>query len=298
MAENRFRLELTPIGRELQTPTPPGGLLTTLAGNYQALFKGSGLDFSNFKEYSVGEDAGRIDWKASLKSDSLLIKEFIEERNSEVLFCYDVSSGMIFGSKKLKAHYGAEFIASLGKHIIEGNDAIGLLTFTDKVNEFFYPGIGVRQLDLVMDIVSLFSTYGGRSDFKKVLDFLEHNVLEGTTIILISDFFSFKKYKKYERSLRVIRSKLEVIFVILRDPVEEFLDQKQKEVLLRDPGRGSNILINPSKVRKRYVEETLKEKQRLKEFLKSVNIPVLELYTDKSFIEPLVEFFARLDYNR
>lgn len=294
---DRFRLEITPLARELQAPAPPGGVLTTSAGNYQALFKGTGLDFRGFREYAPMDDAKKIDWKASLRGGSLVVREYEEERNAEVLFCCDVSSGMVFGSNKLKNHYGAEFITSLGKHVIEADNSVGLVTFNNKITNFISPDIGEQQVAILMDILSAFSTYGGKIDFKIILDFLENRILEGTVVILVSDFFNFRKYKKYEPKLRVLRAKFELIFVMIRDPIEEFLNTKQKQVLLIDPKTGRNILISLPKIKKKYAMETKKEKERFKEYLKNINIPLLELHTDKSFVEPLYEFFMGLGKN-
>lgn len=296
--EGRFRLEITYLASELQTPTPPGGMLTTLSGNYETIFKGAGLEFKDFRRYGYGDSARRIDWKASLKGNKLLIKEFQEERNAEVLFCYDVSSGMIFGSKKLKAQYGAEFISSLGKHIIDANDAIGLVTFNDDITNFIPPSIGQQHIGAIMDLLSKYSTYGGKSSFKKILEFLDTRILQGTTVLIVSDFFSFRKYRRYEKLLKTLRSKFELIFVIMRDPIEEFLTSKQKEVLLVDPQTNLNMLINTKKIRKKYIIETKKEKDSLKEFAHELNIPVLEIYTDRGFVDPLYKFFQELMYNR
>lgn len=298
MEENRFRIEITPLAKELQTPAPPGGVLTTSSGNYEAIFKGSGLEFRDFRIYTQTDSARKIDWKASLKTNKLLIREYQEERNAEVLFCYDVSSGMIFGSDKLKAHYGAEFIVSLGKHIVEASDAVGLVTFNDKITNFLPPELGDQQIAIITDILSSFSSYGGNYDFKTILDFLQSRILEGTTIILISDFFNFKKFNKYEKQLRILRAKFELIFVILRDPIEEYLKPKQKQILLLDPRTNTSLLITPSKIRRKYVLETQKAKLKLKDYLKNLNVPILELYTDRSFVEPLYRFFEELNYNR
>jgi len=295
--ENRFRLEITPLASEMQTPSIPGGVITTLSGNYESIFKGRGLEFRDFKEFGPIDDARRIDWKASLKTNKLLVKEFQEERNAEVIFCFDVSSGMIFGSgnNKLKNHYGAEFIVSLGKHIMDSGNLVGLITFTDKVMQFLPPEMSESQLWFMMDVLSSFSTYGGRNDFGEVLGFLKNHVLEGTTILLISDFFNFKRFKTYENILRILHKKFELIFVILRDPLEESFLSKKKPVLLFNPKTSLNILVRPSHIKKKYVQETQKEKNRLKNYLNALHIPFLELFTHQSFVAPLTGFFTHLE---
>ena len=83
------------------------GLVTTkFLGNYASAFKGTGLEFADYRKYNEGEDdAALIDWKASKRVNELLIKEYVEERNMEIMFLVDVSEKMLTSSiKKLKAN--------------------------------------------------------------------------------------------------------------------------------------------------------------------------------------------------
>ena len=108
------------------------GLTTTqFLGQYQSVFKGQGLEFADYRTYTQGvDDASLIDWKASRRANNLLVKEFIEERNLEVIFMVDVSSQMLAGSvQKLKAEYIAEIVAAMGYSILKAGDAVGLLLF-------------------------------------------------------------------------------------------------------------------------------------------------------------------------
>ena len=65
---------------------------TKLMGNYKSSIRGKGLEFNNFREYTVTDDASLIDWKVSVRVNRPVIKEFIEERNLEVFLLIDVSS--------------------------------------------------------------------------------------------------------------------------------------------------------------------------------------------------------------
>ena len=90
---------------------------------YRTIFRGKGLEFDRYRDFNPDEDASSIDWKASLKANTLLARQYIEERDLDFYFVVDVSNSMMFGSSdKLKAEYAAEIVAALGHLILNSND--------------------------------------------------------------------------------------------------------------------------------------------------------------------------------
>src|SRR3989344_6963469 len=82
------------------------GMFGPLTGEYRSAFKGRGLEFTGYRKYDPSDDASLIDWKASLRSKDLVVREMVDERNLEILFAFDVSSSMSFASgEKLKNEY-------------------------------------------------------------------------------------------------------------------------------------------------------------------------------------------------
>ena len=70
---------------------------------YEKVFGGKGREFDSFRKYAPGDDAGLIDWKATMKANTTLIKQYIEERALKIFFIIDVGDNMVFGSgNKLK----------------------------------------------------------------------------------------------------------------------------------------------------------------------------------------------------
>ena len=98
---------------------------TSFVGGYKSVFKGHGMEFEDYREYTPNDDASTIDWKASVRSKQLLVREFVEERNLNVFFLIDASSSMVYGSTdKLKMEYAAEIVATLSYTILQAGDSI------------------------------------------------------------------------------------------------------------------------------------------------------------------------------
>ena len=79
---------------ELYTKRLLGG---SLVGSSRSAIKGLGFEFDQIREYQVGDDVRTIDWNASARMNTLLIKQYIEERSRTVIVVVDVSRSMLFG---------------------------------------------------------------------------------------------------------------------------------------------------------------------------------------------------------
>src|SRR5919108_4516625 len=69
-----------------------------LAGQYQSVFKGRGMAFSEVRQYLPGDDVRFIDWNVSARMQDTYVKVFTEEREMTVMLLVDVSASARFGS--------------------------------------------------------------------------------------------------------------------------------------------------------------------------------------------------------
>ena len=124
-----------------------------------------------------------------MRANELLIRQYEEERDLNVFFVVDCSSGMIFGSTdKLKNEYAAEIVISLAFTILEVGDSVGLVMFNDKIMKKVYPGKGRGQFYSVVRELTNPENYGGGFDFENISDFILNYLKESTVVIIVSDF--------------------------------------------------------------------------------------------------------------
>ena len=69
-----------------------------LAGQYQSVFKGRGMAFSEVRQYQPGDDVRLIDWNVSARMNEPYVKIFVEEREMTVILLVDMSASGRFGS--------------------------------------------------------------------------------------------------------------------------------------------------------------------------------------------------------
>ena len=111
-----------------------------MAGQYHSVFKGSGIAFSEVRQYMPGDDIRLIDWNVSARMNDTYVKLFTEEREMTVLLLVDMSASGRFGSRvQEKRELAAEIAAVLAFSAIRNNDRVGLVIFTDEVEQFVPP---------------------------------------------------------------------------------------------------------------------------------------------------------------
>ena len=138
----KLNVDIVPSIRKLEVVTK--GLIKTKGiGSYKSVFRGKGLDFSEYRPYSNVDDAALIDWKASMRTNQLLMRQYEEERDLNVFFLLDFSSSMVFGSTpKLKNEYtcnNKKLMRELGQFtFMDFDTSLKKLYFWYKKNLDFY----------------------------------------------------------------------------------------------------------------------------------------------------------------
>jgi len=113
---------------------------TMMAGQYRSVFRGSGIEFEEVREYSPGDDVKSIDWKVSARMGRPYVKLYREERELVVMLLVDMSGSEGFGTTDaLKKETAAEIASILAFNAIRNNDKVGAILFTDRVEKYIPP---------------------------------------------------------------------------------------------------------------------------------------------------------------
>lgn len=250
---------------------------------YKNIFRGKGLEFDSYRVFQPDDDASLIDWKASLRSNTILAKKYIEERELNIYFLVDVSNSMLFGSgDKLKAEYAAEFVASMAHLVLGSGDRIGLVMFSNEVVKFLPPARTKNQFALFTKFLSDSSLYGGGFDINKAVNHVLHTIKSPYTVfILVSDFIRTKK--ESIDSLKLMGMRFESVAVMIRDKLDEDLPDSNCQFAVQDPYSGRQMILDPGIARDRYRKNVLRQKTMVRDMMRKARIDLLELITDKNF---------------
>ena len=114
-------------------------ITSDLHGNYSSAYKGSGLEFDDFRQYVYGDDVKHIDWKVTARSEKTYIRLFKEERDLNVLLMLDISSSMYFGSVpgKTKIFQLSQLAAVISTLCSITKDKCSVVLFSDEIKNYY-----------------------------------------------------------------------------------------------------------------------------------------------------------------
>ncbi|MER3419279.1 MAG: DUF58 domain-containing protein [Chloroflexota bacterium] len=260
-------------------------------GEYHAVFRGRGMEFSEVREYQLGDDVRTIDWNVTARMGAPYVKKFVEERELTVMLVVDVSGSAAFGSGgQSKREVAAEVGALLALAAVRSNDRVGLLAFTDRVERYVPPRKGTRHVLRVIRELLYLQPAGRRTCIGAAVDFLEGVLHRRSVIFLLSDF----QDRGYDAPLRVLARRHDVTAIVVHD-AREFALPPVGLVEVEDAETGERRLIDTThpRVRALYAARAAAQQEERRRLLAAMSIDQVELSTGASYVEPLVAYFRR-----
>ncbi len=150
--------------------------------------KGLGSEFYGMRKYSYGDQFRLIDWKASVRTQKLIVREFESERDVTVMILVDSSNSMAGGAiENTKFEYGIRACMLLTRVALTRRDSVGVYTFSDKRNfNFLKPNKGEDHFYQVLDFVARVKPQG-KSQPVEAMDHFVRRFQKRSLIFLITD---------------------------------------------------------------------------------------------------------------
>jgi len=271
---------------EIQTR---GVVNDVFSGEYHSVFKGRGMEFSEVREYQLGDDVRTIDWNGTARMGRPFVKIFEEERELTVILLVDVSSSGEFGTvQQMKGEIAAEICALLAFSAIKNNDKVGLVIFTDEVEKFVAPKKGKSHVLRVVREILYHRPKGRGTNIGKALQFLSHITHRRAVVFLVSDFIN----TDYEKALQIANRRHDIIAISITDPRERELPDVGF-IELEDAETGETYLLDTTDPAvRRDIAARSKESALVREKLfRSIQVDHIDISTQQSYIEPLIRFF-------
>lgn len=260
-----------------------------LAGSYHSVFKGRGMAFSEVRQYQHGDDVRFIDWNVSARMNDTYVKVFTEEREMTVMLLVDLSASGRFGSTdKRKIETVAEVAALLAFSAIKNNDRVGLILFTDRIERFVPPKKGRSHVMRVVTEILNADPESEGTDLSVALDLLGGIGKRRAVAFLISDFIA----EGYEKPLRVVSAKHDVIPIQVVDPREDELPDVGL-ALVEDLETGELVEVDTSNLdlRAEYARGAQRERANREHLFRRLKLDHVTVGTDRDFVKPLAELF-------
>jgi uncharacterized protein (DUF58 family) len=262
-----------------------------LSGEYQSVFKGRGMEFSEVRTYIDGDDVRSIDWNVTARMGQPYVKKHVEERELTVMLCVDASLSGHFGSvDRFKDEIGVELCALLAFSAIKNNDRVGLIIFTSEVEKYIPPKKGKNHVLRVIRELLYFKPRKSGTDIGAALGYLSRVLTKKSVVFCVSDFIA----SGFEAPMRVAGRRHDLIAVSITDPREKSLPDIGL-VELVDPETGTTMLVDSrdKSLRTVFAQESDRRRRGLSAFFRANGIDEIPIATESDYVDPLVLFFRK-----
>jgi uncharacterized protein (DUF58 family) len=278
-----------------------------LAGSYHSAFKGQGIDFEEVREYQAGDEVRSIDWNVTAKMGTPFVKQYREERELTILLAIDVSDSGTFGStKRSKRERLAELGALLAFSANRNGDKVGLLLFSDQIEQYLPPDKGQKHVLRVLREILFHPNQSKKTDLNEGLRFINRVMRRRAVVFLLSDFI-IPEYNAQEESiedlffkeLAATRRRHDLVCARIHDPCELKVPDIGI-VHLEDSESGEKIYVNTSSRNFREEFQKLNEghREEFEKRLRRRGIDHFEFSTDSDYVGALQEFFRMRETRR
>ena len=250
-----------------------------LSGLHRSPHHGFSVEFSEYRQYSPGDDPRYLDWRLYARTDRYYIKRFEDETNLRCHLLVDLSRSMGYGSLAYtKVEYARTAAATLAYFLSTQRDAVGMVTFDEQIAEYlparYRPG-HLRRLMLCLER----AVAGTSTDLSSPLEQVANVVRGRGMVVLISDLLG--RTDTLRTHLGYLRSQgHEVVLLRVLDPAElgfEF----DKPATFVDMESGRNLYVDPAAARQQYQRNFTRHEEEVRKACRELGVDFYQLLTSQ-----------------
>lgn len=233
-----------------------------LAGMHRSPYFGQSIEFLQHRQYVPGDDLRHVDWKVWARQDRLYVKQYVEDTNLRCTLIVDVSASMEYGDGPLnKYEYACTLAGSLAYLILKQQDAVGCVTFDDRVRVRIPPRSRWNQLESVIEAFHV-SRPASKTDLHAILRGVAEGAPRRGMMVLVSDLLTDPD--RTMKGLKLLRQKGHDVLVF------HVMDDDELDFPFHGPIRfegletPEHLNCNPRALREGYLQAMEAHLERLR----------------------------------
>ncbi len=257
----------------------------SLIGDNRSAQKGMGFEFDQIRDYQVGDDVRFIDWHSSLRTQSMLVKQYVEERSRTIMLVIDVSQSTIFGSTQMRKYdLIAQVSSILALVATYGNDRVGLMLFADEVELYIPPGRGWPRAHRIMETLFSYTPTRKATRCSAACERLASLPMHDAVVFFVSDFID----DALDARFGMLSKKYDVVAV-------RCLDLREKNipvagiVTIQDIETDEDLVIDVSALNICMQQRVVAQNN----FFKRYGIDIFDVMNSDEYMGDLITFFRR-----
>ena len=262
-----------------------------LQGDYRTLWRGTGLDLADLREYQHHDDVRHIDWNVTARLQQPYVRQFTEDRELTAWFLVDLSASVDFGSDRMtKRTVAREFVGVLARLLTRHGNRVGAMLYGTEVDTVLPAGSSRMH---VLNILQRMSarpkeSAQGATNLRDLMMAAQGIVKRRSSVFVVSDFISAPGW---EAALSRLAMRHEVTAVRLYDPLEMDMPDLGL-VTMRDAESGEQLVVDTHDrgFRERFAAAAERRETELLQSLARSGVDTLELSTDDQLMDAILRF--------
>ena len=160
-----------------------------LDGSYNSIYKGRSMNFDELREYVPGDDIKDIDWKATSRSQKVLIRQYIAEKRHNIMMVMDANRRMLAETKAGEEKGEVALMAggTLAYMVTDNGDYVSGLYYHDEKMERSPFKTGFLNLEFLLEGYAKCLTPTNKSDLNGILRYIMHNIKRRMIVVMVTD---------------------------------------------------------------------------------------------------------------
>ena len=260
-----------------------------MMGQHKSPFKGTSVEFVEHRQYYPGDEIRHIDWRAYGKTGKYYVKEYEDETNLRCYLLVDGSGSMAYGASTLSKSLYVRYLASaLGYLLLSQRDAVGLITFDTEVRERLEPSANPQRFQQIVTALEDFQP-GNETRLSDVFAQAIPSMKRRSLVVVLSDLFDdVAPLMTAFKRLRHARHEV-ILFHVVAPEEEEFPFRHPTQFRSLERA-GHRILVDPLRLRSRYLENYAAYCRELQMACGNVGIDYQKMVTNEPYQTALGAF--------
>jgi uncharacterized protein (DUF58 family) len=264
-----------------------------LGGAEQSVVRGPGIEYTDAREYTPGDDSRQIDWNLTARCDRHFVKDSFPERALDAWLVLDVSPSMAWGTARcLKGRLVNEMAVAASELLARGGNRVGVILFGAGAPAIVPPRAGRAHRMRMLATLEAASAApdAGATDLIAALERVERVARRRALVILVTDFLT---PAGWERPLARMSLRHEIVAVHVTDPREGSIPNVGI-VTFEDPETGRQLTVDTAsrRLRARFEQAAAEQRDELQERLRRCRVDVFPISTAEELMPRLARFLA------
>ncbi len=258
-----------------------------LDGSYNSIYKGKSMNFGDLREYVIGDNVKDIDWKASARSNKILIKQYIAEKKHNILFILDSGKKMLADTKDLdsKKEVALMCIGTISYLVDKHGDAISAICKGKERIKIFPFKTGLYNIENILNFYE--RQIDSENNLENLIDYVLKFIRRKMIIFIVTDIDGMSSIS--EETLKRLSLLHDVMFINISDA---FMTANNSF----DVDKGNyipNYILEDEELRKIELEIKSKIYNETKEKFKKYKVTTTTINKQKDIVYDIFKLLER-----